>query len=121
MDSSYLYGIFGIDLDGNSYITLGYRIETDTVQENMTTGSCPAFTPTSEEAFSLIIKPVRLDVELYYNNITAFYEWMTVQNTTSNNTIPSAPWRIFVMIKYRDTVICSLNCTPSVQASDMMS
>jgi hypothetical protein len=119
IDSSYLYGAFGIDPNGNTYISLQYRINTNTTLENNLISFCPEFNPQSNVAYSLILRPVRTDVELYYDNTTAFYEWIATQNI-NNNSIPNSSWRIDVMIEYGGNIVCKLNSTPSVQGIDML-
>jgi hypothetical protein len=118
-DSSYIYGSFGIDPSGNTYLSLNYNIEANGLQANILTTSCSPFQPVSEEAYSLIVKTVRPEVELYNENVTAYYEWLAIQNITQDNVIASIPWRIDVLLKHSGTVLCSLSKTPNVTASDM--
>ncbi len=76
--------------------------------------------PQPNVACTRILKSVRADVELYYDNTTALYEWIATQNMNSNS-IPNSSWRMDVTIEYGDNFVFRLNPKPSVQDTDMIS
>ncbi len=106
------YGVYGgINTDtstGKHTLSIAYQLGESAPKQTKTV-QCMRYVPGTAHAIEM--KLVRPEMEMMYQNITAFNEWISAQNISINSThsTPDEPWRIDVMVRQGYTPICSLS------------